>query len=274
VPPVADDAVCLRHHDWSETSQTVVLMTRAHGLVRALAKGSKRPKAAFSGGVELLTRADVQLYIRPDKDLDLLGSWDLTFPYTHLRRSLAAFHAGLYVAEITARLLDTHDPHPSVFDALNSCIEHLRPDSGVPVAAVVLAYQLTLLADTGFAPRLDADARTGEPLPHSGPLGFDPTAGGVIPDPGPVPGQTAAAADPEAIPAGPWRVRRATMEALRLVDQHRDRPDVASDDAARAVRLLNLWIATRIGRLPVSSAPLLNALGPIARSGGERSGQN
>lgn len=49
MPPVSDDAVCIRHWDWSETSQTVSLFTRGHGLVRALAKGSKRPKSPYSG---------------------------------------------------------------------------------------------------------------------------------------------------------------------------------------------------------------------------------
>jgi len=113
MPPVADDAICLRHYDWSETSQTVVLLTRQQGLARALAKGARRARSSFSGGVELLARADIQLYPRDDKDLDLLGTWDLTDPHLHLRRSLPALNAALYAADITAHLLDAHDPHPA-----------------------------------------------------------------------------------------------------------------------------------------------------------------
>ena len=51
-----DQAVCIRMIDWSETSQIVALLTREHGVLRGLAKGSKRmsPSAIsrFSGGIE------------------------------------------------------------------------------------------------------------------------------------------------------------------------------------------------------------------------------
>jgi len=40
VPSITDDAVVLRVWDFSETSQTVALLTRARGSVRGLAKGS------------------------------------------------------------------------------------------------------------------------------------------------------------------------------------------------------------------------------------------
>ena len=44
-----DTAICIRRWDFSETSQTVSLLTREHGILRGLAKGAKREKGTFSG---------------------------------------------------------------------------------------------------------------------------------------------------------------------------------------------------------------------------------
>ena len=46
MPIIADTAICIRCWDFSETSQTVSLVTREHGVVRGLAKGAKREKEA------------------------------------------------------------------------------------------------------------------------------------------------------------------------------------------------------------------------------------
>ena len=249
MPPVADDAVCLRHYDWSETSQTVVLLTRAHGLVRALAKGARRARSSFSGGVELLARAEIQLYPRTDKDLDLLGTWDLTDPHLHLRRSLPALNAGLYAADITAHLLDTHDPHPATFDALVNTLSHLG--DAEQVAHLVLAFQRDLLNDTGLTPRLDG------PLPDAPAVGFDPDEGTLVPDPGPPPPPARAPtvpADPLDPGPAPWRVRTETVLAIREPES----ADAAT--AARGAKLLNAWIATRIGRMPTSAGPFFRAI--------------
>jgi recombinational DNA repair protein (RecF pathway) len=42
VPPIIDQAIVVRLWDFSETSQTVSLFLREHGMLRGLAKGSRR----------------------------------------------------------------------------------------------------------------------------------------------------------------------------------------------------------------------------------------
>ena len=52
-------AICLRTADYSETSQVVHFLTRAHGLVRLLAKGAKRPRSKSGGAIDLLSEGQV-----------------------------------------------------------------------------------------------------------------------------------------------------------------------------------------------------------------------
>ena len=43
MPTITDNAICIRRWDYSETSQTVSLLLRNHGVIRGLVKGAKRP---------------------------------------------------------------------------------------------------------------------------------------------------------------------------------------------------------------------------------------
>src|SRR4051812_20305466 len=68
---VTDQAVCIRQWDWSETSQTVSLFGRETGVVRAIAKGSKREHSRFSGGLEVMTRGEMIVHIKAGDSLSL-----------------------------------------------------------------------------------------------------------------------------------------------------------------------------------------------------------
>ena len=54
-----EPAICIRATDYSETSQVVCFLTRGAGLVRLLAKGSKRAKSATGGAIDLLSEGDL-----------------------------------------------------------------------------------------------------------------------------------------------------------------------------------------------------------------------
>ena len=73
MPRFKDQAICIRHIDWSETSQIVALLTEQLGIIRAVAKGSRRTSPGsvqrYSGGVELLTLGQAVGMIKSSVDL-------------------------------------------------------------------------------------------------------------------------------------------------------------------------------------------------------------
>lgn len=227
-------ALCIRHWDWSETSQTVSLFTRGHGLVRAIAKGAKRPNAPFSGGLELLTLGEAGLVIKPASDLALLTEWDLQEIFPSLRTSLPRQHAALYIADLLQRLVTDRDPHTDLFDA---ALAALRAVHGGQTDRALLQFQLAALTATGYRPVLDRDIRTGESLPAAARLVFSPTLGG-------------AAAERESDDrSGWWRVRGSTLIAISAVDNPGASPP-HSEDIARANRLLAAYIRHLLGAEP------------------------
>ena len=129
MPAAADQAVCIRHWDWSETSQTVSLITRDHGLVRGLAKGARREKSSFSGGIDLLTRGQAMFIVKPTADLAAITAWDLQETFPAIRRSLPTFYTAMYIADLTQHALHERDPHPALFDQLLAALRGLgTPD--------------------------------------------------------------------------------------------------------------------------------------------------
>lgn len=200
VATIRDQAIPIRLWEYSETSQTACLFCRENGLIRGLAKGAKREKSRFSGGMELLTRGEIVAIVRPSVELANLIEWDLQRIYPAIRASLRAHYAGLYMADLVYHGVTDHDPHLALFDALDRELDALDSPGGVTPA--LLRFQWTLLTETGYRPRVDEGAARSRRV-----VVFDPEAGGF-------PGDRERAASGEV-----WRVRPQTVGLLAALDR-------------------------------------------------------
>jgi DNA repair protein RecO (recombination protein O) len=216
-----DVAIVLRRWEFSETSQTVVALSREHGLVRGLAKGALRPNGTFSGGFEPMTRGHLGWIVKSGRELAILTEWMLEDVYWPARHAAAANRAAIYAIDLVSRLLSDEDPHPEVYDALDGVLQELgpTPDPSIPL----VRFQWTVLDAVGWRPVVDRDAITHEELPSDADVhGFRPQAGGVV----------SQAQD------GDWRVRRETIVQLsRLASGER------IDDAETCSRASSLLAA-------------------------------
>jgi DNA repair protein RecO (recombination protein O) len=266
-----DQAICIRHIDWSETSQIVTLMTQTHGLVRGLAKGSKRTSPGalqrYSGGIELLTQGQVLAHPKPAGQLATITEWDLQQPLFHLRNDLTAHQLGLFGADLTGAMLADHDPHPMVFDALLRFLQSLKNSKARHGA--LLRFQWVMLSDCGFEPSLERDIHSDQTLAKNVALWFDPRGGGLT-------AQEPSARDkqkakqtslagrskyqrihvPEGL--GPWRVSPDTVRLLRRVADKNQEPAkplrAPSTVIERANRLLCVYTRALLDRqLPTMS---------------------
>ncbi|MSR18232.1 MAG: DNA repair protein RecO [Phycisphaerales bacterium] len=216
---IKDDCICVRHWDFSETSQTVGVFGRETGLFRAIAKGSRRPKAAFSGGIDLLSRADSTHILKHGADLGTLCSWELSQSYPRIRQDIKANRAAFYAADLVGLLLQPGDPHPNTFDALVAFLEGLS--RGDCVDRRVLIFQLAALWDAGLYPRLNP----AEACQFEGVYLFSSSDGGLLRTP---------SADPQA-----WRVSPSTINVINEAAK-KQQPHTISDHGAtvRANRLM------------------------------------
>lgn len=226
MPTIRDDAICVRHWDFSETSQTVSLFLREHGVVRGLAKGARRERGNFSGGFDLFTRGEIVAIVKPGRELATLTEWTLLETFPIIRRSAPCNRAAWYFADLIGRFLHQPEPHPVSWDALVTALRGLAEDR--PVENAILGFQWAILCDLGYRPRLDLDSVEGDPV------AFSPASGGIVSDTG--------AADR-------WRVRRATVDALKALESGSSPEDLSDPEVVnRAARLLGAWIRELLGQ--------------------------
>lgn len=171
-------AIVIRSVEFSETSRVVTLFTREFGKLGALAKGAKRLRGPFSGGLDLLSVCRIVLIRKHSDSLDLLTDAEQMNRFSPQRNSLHVLNAGYYVAELLLELSHDYDPHPALFDA---AVETLRElESGGSAWLVVRRFELTTLRETGHMPQIEACAGCGAALPIERVAGFSAMAGGLV----------------------------------------------------------------------------------------------
>jgi DNA repair protein RecO (recombination protein O) len=84
---------------------------------------------------------------------------------------------GFYVNELVLRLLPREDPHEALFDQYAATTAALS--TAGDVAAVLRGFEKRLLAELGYAPVLEREALTGEPIDPGGRYRYEPDRGPV-----------------------------------------------------------------------------------------------
>lgn len=171
-----DQAVVLRQHKLGEADRIVTLLTRQHGLVRAVAKGVRRTRSKFGARLEPFAYVDVQLH--PGRNLD-------TVTQVHTVETFAAdivadygrYTTACAVLETAERLAGEEGApaarlHTLTAGALRAIALGRRPHE-----LILDAYLLRAMAFAGWAPALDDCARCATPGPHRA---FHVAAGGAV----------------------------------------------------------------------------------------------
>jgi DNA repair protein RecO (recombination protein O) len=180
-----DQAICLRTVDYSETSQVVTMLGRLSGKIRAIAKGSKRPKSAFDGPIEPLSFGAIVFSGTHKDKLATLTEFQPQPVRGELRRNLAALQSALLAAELLDLLLEEYDPHVALFDHFLRFLQdieegHVGPDRRDIMVRLVL-LQFVLLHEVGLRPILDTCANCKRPFgTHWRESYFSAAANGLI----------------------------------------------------------------------------------------------
>lgn len=272
-----DNAVVLRQHKLGEADRIVTLLTRQHGLVRAVAKGVRRTKSKFGARLEPFAHIDVQLY--PGRNLDIVTQVQTIDAFGgDIVDDYGRYTTACAVLETAERLAgEERAPAPRLHQltvgALRAVGEQARP------AELILdAFLLRAMGFAGWAPALEECARCAAPGPHRA---FHVAAGGAVcvhcrppgaatPSPGVLDLMDALArgdwARTEGAPGAirsqasglvaahlQWHLER-QLRTLPLIERHRPHAAVEQDPAAADVG-------------PVQSPPVAQAPRPVGQDG-------
>jgi len=114
MPLYTSDALILRTYKLGEADRIVVFLTEDRGKRRGVAKGARRPRSRFTGGLEPLTTARVAYFERENRDLVRLSySEPVCSPFSS-RDADALSHVS-YFAELIDEWAPEADPSDRLF---------------------------------------------------------------------------------------------------------------------------------------------------------------
>jgi DNA repair protein RecO (recombination protein O) len=171
-----DRAVVLRQHKLGEADRIVTLLTREHGLVRAVAKGVRRTRSKFGARLEPFAHIDVQLH--PGRNLDIVIQVVSVDAFaTDIVSDYGRYTCACAMLETAERLAgEERAPVPALHRLTVGALRAVA-DGARPRELVLDAYLLRAMGIAGWAPALSECARCAAPGPHRA---FHVAAGGSV----------------------------------------------------------------------------------------------
>ena len=254
------EGLVLRSRELGEADRLVTLWSRTEGKLRAVARGSRRPRSRLAAATQPFCHGHYLLM--RGRELDSLTQAEVAgHGLRPLREDLTRMTLASLTAELVDALTEERAPVEGLFEDLLGCWQALAAGEGQELWPVVWWFELRLMDRLGYGPSLERCAGCGAALPQ-GPCPFSAAEGGCLcaacrpRDPmAPVLSQAARQALLR------WRARAAHQAGLE---------ELAPPDRAQLGRALEGFVQHRLpGRL--QSLGVAQALaGPAGRHEGGR----
>lgn len=151
-------AYILHHRPFRDSSQILDLISREHGRLALVARGSRGQKSRLRGVLRPFLPLSVSWVQR--SDLGTLTGAELRGGPVQLNGD--ALLAGYYVNELLLHFLHRHDPQPEIFDLYVRTVNSLCATGSV--ASCVRQFEMELLRQLGYALNLQHEAASQQPL--------------------------------------------------------------------------------------------------------------
>jgi DNA repair protein RecO (recombination protein O) len=148
----------LHHRPFRDSSRILDILSRDHGRLSLVARGSRSAKSKLKGILRPFLPLELSWVIRSDLGT-LTGAEMSGAPIALTGDSLLSAY---YLNELLLNVLHRHDPQPEIFDAYHTTINELNGQQ--QVAIVLRRFEMELLRLLGYALNLDHDTATGAPL--------------------------------------------------------------------------------------------------------------
>ena len=226
---ISTPALVLRRADYSDYDRMVTLFSPRLGRIDAIARGCRRPKSPLLNACEPFTSGEFQFYQRGERFT--LEQCQISESFFELRMDYDRLTHGVYWLKLLEAAVMPDVPMEDLFLITLRALAHLNY-SQLPPELLTMAFEMHLMAQLGYAPRVDACMRCGRAI--DGDARFDADRGGCMclncPSGAPF------------ITNGARRILlklpRTRYDQVKLLDGHPDWPEAA--------RLFRRYVETRV----------------------------
>lgn len=169
-----DKGLVLRTRVIGEADRLVTLLTLESGKFEAVARGARKMKSKLSAGVDLFTSGEYTFH--RGKTWPVITSQNALERFLWFRDDPDLYPYGLYLSELTDRLITGEEPCPKLYQLLLSGWRLLGEN--IDRVLILRAFELKLAYNLGYSPGLGYCQECGsEKL-----KGFSPKEGGLMCD--------------------------------------------------------------------------------------------
>jgi DNA repair protein RecO (recombination protein O) len=167
------EALVIRDTDYRETSKIFEVFTPAHGTMRLLAKGIKRPAQRTASLLQPFAHARLTYYQRELATMGILRESEVVEQFTYLRGDLVRLSLAYVFVELLAK--SSGQRNEAIFRLALRFLRDLKSASRPVDFAICFFYRL--LTFLGYRPSLERCGRCGA---ATGLVAFDIARGGAL----------------------------------------------------------------------------------------------
>jgi DNA repair protein RecO (recombination protein O) len=148
---VETEGIILKTYSLAEADKIVVLLTQNEGLVRGVAKGAKRLKSRFGGGLEPFSIINLSYFQKEERELVSISHIELVKSYFQSASNPLFLQKFAYLVDLLAEFAPPHDPNEKLYRMTKVCLETAAqiPES---LESIALYFELWLLRLGGYLP--------------------------------------------------------------------------------------------------------------------------
>lgn len=147
------DAINLKNYPLNDNDSIVVMFSKQKGLIRAVAKGAKRPKSKLGARVQMFIAN--RLMLLEGKNLDTIAQAQSLNTFSKIRNDLDKLSYSMYVAELVNNFCsgqyNKDENHDEIYDLIFNAYEKIaNSTTKEEIILIVLKFQIKLMNLLGW----------------------------------------------------------------------------------------------------------------------------
>ena len=147
------EALVLRSYNLAEADKIVVCLTRSSGLVRGVARGSRRLKNRFGAALEPFTHINLTCYLKENQELISVRQAEILRSHFNLSSNAETLAGLAYMGDLVMEFSPPYQRNEKLFRMVKACLEAVAA-SPQDLDSILRYFEVWLLRLEGFLPDL------------------------------------------------------------------------------------------------------------------------
>lgn len=146
------NAINLKSYDFGEADKIVMMYSKERGLIRCMAKGSKKPNGKLCGRMDMFVANN--LLLTKGKSMDTVSQAETVNSFFRLRQDTDKLFFSMYCVETVKNFGEENDENSDkVYDLLYAVLSRISDSkTEVEVLLATIRFQLKIMQVFGYAP--------------------------------------------------------------------------------------------------------------------------